>query len=201
VVDREALAEAVGPGVSVVSVMLVNNEVGTIQPVAEVAEMVRRRAPEAVVHTDAVAAVPWLDLAEAAREADLVSISAHKFGGPKGVGALVVRRGTALGPVLHGGAQETGRRPGTHDVAGIVGMAAAFSAAMTGRRAEVARVAGAVGSPDGVPVVMSDAAWADYRVTGYPFFVLVDAAQGVIVGETVAFGWSDVRALIEASGH
>jgi hypothetical protein len=68
-------------------------------------------------------------------------------------------------------------------------------------RAEVARVAGAVGSPDGVPVVMSDAAWADYRVTGYPFFVLVDAAQGVIVGETVAFGWSDVRALIEASGH
>ena len=60
-------------------------------------------------------------------------------------------------------------------------------------------MAGAAGSRDGVPVVMSDAAWNDYRVTGYPFFVLVDAVRGVIVGETVGFGWPDVRALIEAS--
>jgi cysteine desulfurase len=141
VLDLEALAEAVRPGVGVVSVMLVNNEVGTIQPLAEVAGIVHERAPGAVVHTDAVAGVPWLDVAEAAREADLVSVSAHKFGGPKGVGALVVRRGTDLGPVLHGGAQENSRRPGTHDVAGIVGMAAAFTAAMAGRRAEVGRVA------------------------------------------------------------
>ena len=67
-------------------------------------------------------------------------------------------------------------------------------------RAEVVRVAGTAGSPGGVPVVMSDAAWTDYRVTGYPFFVLVDAAEGVIVGETVGFGWSDVHAMIGASG-
>ena len=65
-------------------------------------------------------------------------------------------------------------------------------------RAEVVRAAGTAG---GVPVVMSDGAWADYRVTGYPFFVLVDATRGVIVGETVGFGWSDVRSMIEASGR
>ena len=69
-------------------------------------------------------------------------------------------------------------------------------------RSEVARAAGAVGtiSGAGVPLVMSDAAWADYRVTGYPFFVLVDAAHGTVVGETVGFGWSDVRSMIDASG-
>ncbi len=135
VIDLGALAESLHPGVAVVSVMLANNEVGTIQPLAEVVDLVRQRAPDAVVHTDAVAAVPWLDVAAAARPADLVSVSAHKFGGPPGVGALVVRRGTRLGPVLHGGAQEHGRRPGTHDLAGIVGMAAALSAALAARPA------------------------------------------------------------------
>ncbi|HXQ60339.1 MAG TPA: cysteine desulfurase family protein [Acidimicrobiales bacterium] len=140
VIDLDALAEALHPGVGVVSVMLVNNEVGTIQPLARVAALVRERAPGAVVHTDAVAAVPWLDVAEATPSADLVSVSAHKFGGPKGVGVLVVRRGTPLHPVLYGGAQEHGRRPGTHDVAGIVGTAAALTAAMAARSTEVPRV-------------------------------------------------------------
>jgi cysteine desulfurase len=120
--------------------MLANNEVGTIQPLEAVVGLVREKAPEAVVHTDAVAAVPWLDVAAATAGADLVSVSAHKFGGPKGVGVLVVRAGTRLGPVLYGGAQEHDRRPGTHDVAGIVGTAAALGAAVAGRRAEVARV-------------------------------------------------------------
>ncbi|HEY5251896.1 MAG TPA: cysteine desulfurase family protein [Acidimicrobiales bacterium] len=141
VIDLDALSEMVHPGVGLVSVMAANNEVGTIQPVDEVVAVVRERAPDAVVHTDAVAAVPWLDVAEAARSADLISISAHKFGGPKGIGVLVVRDGTSLGPVLHGGAQERGRRPGTHDVAGIVGMAAALTAAMAARGVEVPRVA------------------------------------------------------------
>jgi cysteine desulfurase len=92
------------------------------------------------VHTDAIAAVPWLDVTTAAGPADLVSVSAHKFGGPKGVGVLVVRGGTPLGSVLHGGAQEHGRRPGTHDLAGIVGTAVALTAVRNGLDTEVARV-------------------------------------------------------------
>ncbi len=104
-----------------VSVMLANNEVGTIQPLADVVERVRRLAPTAVLHTDAVQAFPWLDVATQAAGADLVSVSAHKFGGPKGVGALVVREGVRLAPVLHGGGQERERRSGTQNVAGIVG--------------------------------------------------------------------------------
>ncbi len=140
VIDLDALSDALAPGVGVVSVMLANNEVGTVQPLAEVVGLVRRRAPGAVVHTDAIAAVPWLDVAAATGSADLVSVSGHKFGGPKGVGILVVRRGTRLKPVLHGGAQEHGRRPGTHDDAGIVGCAAALTAAMDNRESDVSRV-------------------------------------------------------------
>jgi len=158
VVDLDALADALHPGVGLVSVMLANNEIGTIQPLDEVVAVVRDRAPRAVVHTDAIAAVPWLDVTSAARPADLVSVSAHKFGGPTGVGVLVVRGGTALGAVLHGGAQEHGRRPGTHDVAGIVGAAAALTAAVAGRHTEIPRVRalrdrladGLVGGVDGV---------------------------------------------------
>jgi cysteine desulfurase len=141
-VDLDALAELLDPRVGVVSVMVANNEVGTIEPVAQVAALVRERAPGALVHTDAVAAVPWLDVSTVTGQVDLMSLSAHKFGGPKGVGVLVVRDGVRLGPVLHGGAQERGRRPGTHDLAGIVGTAAALRAATTGRDAEVARVRG-----------------------------------------------------------
>ena len=120
------LSAALDRDVSVVSVQLVNNEVGTVQPVAEVARLVRRRAPGAVLHTDAVQAVPWFDVARLAGEADMVSISAHKFGGPQGVGALALRRPVKLEPLVYGGPQERDRRAGTHNVAGIVGMAAAL---------------------------------------------------------------------------
>lgn len=125
VVDLDALERCLHPGVTFVSVMAANNEVGTRQPLGRVTELVRRRAPEAVLHTDAVAAAPWLDLREAAGETDMVSLSGHKFGGPKGVGVLVVRRGSPAA-LLHGGGQERERRPGTHNVAGIVGLAAAL---------------------------------------------------------------------------
>lgn len=135
----DALADALHPGVGVVSVMLANNEVGTIQPIAEVAAVVRDRAPGAILHTDAVAGVGWLDVAFAVGAADLVSVSAHKFGGPKGVGALVVRDNVRIEPRMLGGEQERGRRAGTHDVAGIVGMAAALSAATTGHGEQVTR--------------------------------------------------------------
>ncbi len=141
VVDLDALAELLDPYVSVVSVMLANNEVGTIQPLAGVAGLVRKKAPRAMVVTDAVQAFPWLDVAELAASADFVAVSAHKFGGPKGVGALVVRRGTAVRPIVHGGGQERNRRSGTYNVAGIVGMAAAMRATVAEREATVARVA------------------------------------------------------------
>ena len=128
VVDLDRLAELLDPTVTVVSVMLANNEVGTVQPLDRVAALVRERSPEAILHTDAVQAFQWLDVAAAAAGCDLVAVSGHKFGGPKGVGALVVRSGVALRPILHGGGQERGRRSGTHNVAGIVAMAAAMQA-------------------------------------------------------------------------
>jgi cysteine desulfurase len=135
------VADALDERTAVVSVMLVNNEVGTIQPVGEIARLVRARAPRAVLHTDAVQAVPWLDVAGAAAEADLVSISAHKFGGPKGTGALVVRGNTVLEPLLEGGGQERGLRSGTVDVAGAVAMAAALRATARDRETTGARIA------------------------------------------------------------
>ena len=140
VVHLDRLADLLDPSVSVVSVMLANNEVGTIEPLAEVVALVRERAPEAVVHTDAVQAFPWLDVAAAAASADLVAVSAHKFGGPKGVGALVVRQGVTVRPIIHGGGQERDRRSGTHNVAGIVAMAAAMRATVEQREATVTRV-------------------------------------------------------------
>jgi cysteine desulfurase len=139
-VDLGALDAALDTQVGVVSLMLVNNEVGVVQPLAEAAALVAERAPGAVVHTDAVQAFPWLDVATEARPAHLVAVSAHKFGGPQGVGALVVREGVVLEPLLRGGGQERDRRSGTHNVAGIVGMAAAMAATVAQRTATVARV-------------------------------------------------------------
>jgi cysteine desulfurase len=139
-VDLDALADLLDPQVTVVSVMLVNNEVGTVQPLADVADVVRCLSPGAAVHTDAVAAFSWLDVAAVARPADLVAVSAHKFGGPKGVGALVVRRGVKVAPLLHGGGQERDRRSGTHNVAGIAAMAAAMQATVAERADVVPRV-------------------------------------------------------------
>ena len=140
VIDLDELAEAVDENTALVSVMLVNNESGVIQPLAEVAEVLAQHAPQAVLHTDAVQAVSWLDVAELARPAQLVSVSAHKFGGPKGVGALIVRDGVKLNPLILGGGQERDRRGGTHNVAGIAGMAAAAEVATAKRQETVARV-------------------------------------------------------------
>jgi cysteine desulfurase len=140
VIDLDALAAALDPEVTLVSVMLANNEVGTVQPLAEVVELVRARARRAVVHTDAVQAFAWLDVAADAAEADCISVSAHKFGGPKGVGALVVRGDVELEPLILGGGQERDRRSGTHNVAGIAAMAAAMRVTVDERAATVARV-------------------------------------------------------------
>jgi cysteine desulfurase len=127
-VDVDALVDALDDDTVVVSLMLVNNEVGTVQPLEGIVEQVRLHAPGAVVHTDAVQGAPWLDVAAATAAVELVAVSAHKFGGPKGIGALVVRTGTMLEPLVEGGGQERGVRSGTSNVAGAVAMAAALRA-------------------------------------------------------------------------
>jgi cysteine desulfurase len=139
-IDREALAAACTPEVGLVSVMTVNNEIGTIQPLAEVADIAREGSPHAVLHTDAVQAVKWLDVQELTGPYDLLAVSGHKIGGPQGTGALIVRKDVHLQPIIHGGGQERGRRSGTQNVAGIVGLAAAMSETFATRSATVARV-------------------------------------------------------------
>jgi cysteine desulfurase len=140
VVDPDALGAAVDERTAVVSVMLVNNETGVRQPVDEVARLVRDLAPRAVVHTDAVQAPQWLDLAAATVDVALVSISGHKFGGPKGVGALIVRDGTEIVPLIEGGGHERGLRAGTQNVAGIVAFATALRITNERRGEETARI-------------------------------------------------------------
>lgn len=138
-VDPDELDAAISDRTIVVSVMLANNEVGTIQPIAEIAERVRARRG-ILLHVDAVQAAPYLELDLEALGADLVSLGAHKFEGPKGIGALYVRHGTHLLAQQHGGAQERHRRAGTENVAFAVGMAVAYELSCRDRPAAVARL-------------------------------------------------------------
>ncbi|HVM06327.1 MAG TPA: cysteine desulfurase family protein [Acidimicrobiales bacterium] len=124
-IDVAALSRLVADGTALVHCQLGNHEVGTIQPVAEVVAVCRERG--ALVHVDAAAAAGHVPVDFAALGADLLSVSAHKLGGPKGVGALLVRRGLRVPPLLVGGDQERARRAGTEDVPAIVGFGAACS--------------------------------------------------------------------------
>jgi cysteine desulfurase len=119
--------------------MLANNEIGTIQPVAEIARLARERG--VLMHTDAVQAAGLLDLDVDRLGVDLLSLSAHKFYAPKGVGVLYVRRGTPLVPLIHGGDQERQRRAGTENVAGVVACGAALELVEQHRPATCARLA------------------------------------------------------------
>jgi cysteine desulfurase len=155
-VDLERLATAL-TDVSLVSVMSVNNEVGTITDLAEVAAVVHKFAPDAVIHTDAIQAACWLDLRSITPHVDLMSLSAHKFGGPKGVGVLMARGAAAFSPMLVGGGQERERRSGTHNVAGIIAMAAALRATDTERVDENVRIAALRDSlVDGLRIELDD---------------------------------------------
>lgn len=132
-VDPAQVADAVDDETAIVSVMMVNNETGTVQPIAEISEAVKSKSPGVLMHTDAVQAFGCEQIDVDDLGLDLLTISAHKFGGPKGSGILYVREGTALEPVIHGGGQELGRRSGTHDVASAVGIATAAELAMADR--------------------------------------------------------------------
>lgn len=138
-VDPAELLAALQPNTALVSVMLANNEVGTLQPVAEIGAALR--AHGVPLHTDAVQCPSWLELKVDALQVDLLSLSAHKFHGPKGVGVLYVRRGLDLAPQQRGGGQEHGHRGGTENVAGIVGLATALALVQGERRAVAERIA------------------------------------------------------------
>jgi len=137
-VDPDDVAAAIRPDTIVVSVMYANNEVGTVQPIAEIGQICREQG--VAFHTDAIQAAGRLPVAPDGLNADLLALSAHKFYGPKGVGLLYVRRGTPLLSTITGGAHERGRRPGTVNVAGIVGLGTALCLAEEERATETARL-------------------------------------------------------------
>ena len=124
IIDPGQIADAVRPDTGLVTVMAANNEIGTIQPIAEIGKICRSKG--ILFHTDAVQAAGHLELNVTDLRADMLSLSAHKFHGPKGVGLLYCRSGIPLKSLICGGAQEKGRRAGTDNVAGIAGMAAAL---------------------------------------------------------------------------
>ena len=141
-IDLDALAVTLAgvDGIRLVSVMAANNETGVINDLDAVANVVAEHAPEAVLHTDAVQAAAWVDLGSVCRSAALVSLTGHKFGGPKGAGALVVRDGVPMAAVLRGGGQERDRRAGTQNVPAIVGLGEAARLVQVDREATVRRI-------------------------------------------------------------
>ena len=142
-VDPDDVAKAITDRTILVSVMLANNEIGTIEPVAAIARTVKQEARRLdrniLMHTDAVQGAGFLDLNVRELGVDLMSLSAHKFHGPKGIGVLYVKRGTPFAPQMMGGGQERERRSGTENVPGIVGMAEAFRLACQERETTAAR--------------------------------------------------------------
>jgi cysteine desulfurase len=194
-VDPEAVLDAVRPDTVLVSVMLANNEVGTLEPVAEIGALLRERG--ILFHTDAVQAGAWLSLDVQQLNVDLLSLSAHKFYGPKGVGILYVREGTALATQQTGGGQERGHRAGTENVVGIVGLAAALDLVQAEREAACARVAALRDR-----LVAGLTALPGVRLTGHPTARLPHHASFCIDGlraDVLLLGL-DMRGICASSG-
>ena len=138
VVDLASFDQLVDETVAVCSTMWVNNEIGTIQPVPELAAKAKERG--AMFHTDAVQAFGKIPIDAQKQQFDFLTISGHKFGAPKGIGALFIRRGTAIEPLMHGGTQDRGRRPGTENVAAAVGLARAAELTLAECESHCARI-------------------------------------------------------------
>ncbi|MCB1022540.1 MAG: cysteine desulfurase [Acidobacteria bacterium] len=139
-VDPDDVRAALRPDTDLISIMAANNEIGTIQPLAEIGRIAKEAG--ALFHTDAVQAAGKIPIDPAAWQADLIAVTAHKFYGPKGTGALYVRNGLDVEPLIVGGGQERGRRAGTENVAGIVGLGAAAELALSDAEAESNRLRG-----------------------------------------------------------
>lgn len=138
-VSPEEVEKAIREDTVLISVMAANNEIGTLQPIEEIGRIAR--AHKVLFHTDAVQAVGAIPLDVQALNVDLLSLSGHKFHGPKGIGALYIRRGTRVDTLIHGGAQERGQRAGTENLPGIVGLGRAIELAVENLPEKAARVA------------------------------------------------------------
>jgi cysteine desulfurase len=138
VVDRDSFASLLGDDTAIASIMWVNNEIGTVQPIADLAQLAKAKG--ALFHTDAVQAFGKVVIDAKAVPFDVLSVSGHKIGAPKGIGAVFIRRGTVIEPLFHGGEQDRGRRPGTENVAATIGFARAAELAVAEREEEGARL-------------------------------------------------------------
>ena len=201
-VHPEAVYNAITDRTTLVSIIYANNEIGTINPISGIAEVVQRRAGELertiVMHTDAVQAAGFLDLSVRRLGVDMLSLSGHKFHGPKGTGVLYVRRGTPFLPLILGGGQERERRAGTENIPGIVGLSVALELADSQREATSAHCAAL---RDRIIEVALEKIPAS-RLNGHPAERLpnnVNFSFSGIEGEPILLGL-DMRGIAASSG-
>jgi cysteine desulfurase len=214
--DVDTTLDAIDANTSVVSVMCLNNETGVIQDIAGLSAAVKKHDPDVLFHSDAVQAFSSEEVDVDHLGVDLLSLTAHKFGGPKGAGLLYVREGTSLEPLLHGGGQELGRRSGTHDVPGAVGVAHAMETAMADRarfRSQVGQIRDdfekriTVGIPDSVvntPEANRSSHHLNVRFPGVRNETLLmrldRAGVAASAGSACQSGASEVSHVLEAMG-